>query len=102
MPVVMVYGPPVPAPDELLVRLNVAVAEALSIAPRNVHAMFIPVYAAATGDLHTAAWPTALLHGRPRPSAAMTAASEAAARVLSAEWQRPVAECWVQWVLIAT
>jgi hypothetical protein len=99
VPVITVFAPALEgdAMVAALAAVNRAAAEALGLAPTDVHSLLVPAACAVTGEQQVAPWPTAVLHGRRRPADAMARAASSVAQVLGERWASPVDEVWVQW-----
>ncbi|RII15623.1 hypothetical protein DSC45_17480 [Streptomyces sp. YIM 130001] len=74
-----------------------ATAGELGLPDSGVIAVLTPVTATASGESALPSWPLAVVHGSPRPAAAMDAALRQAGRVLAEEWDVPAGDVWVEW-----
>ncbi|MFF9044966.1 hypothetical protein [Streptomyces parvulus] len=99
MPVIQVAAPSA-GPDRDAARLTAlcrAVAAELGLPGSGVVAALAPVAVTVTGATPVAAWPLAVVHGSPRPAAAMDAALRALGRTMAAQWGVPEGEVWTEW-----
>jgi hypothetical protein len=74
-----------------------AIADALSLPPDGVLVSVVGGAAVCDGHGPVAGWPSAIIHGRPRPEPAARAAADAARSLLARTLDLGEDQVWVAW-----